>query len=143
MQNRSINIMHPNGGNMFMMANRKAMEIIASIHVSFIWWLNFDSKENGAKKSFSRETKAWISCILMKKISLWWPIIKEMKINMSIHVSLNWRIKFDSIKNGGKKSFSRETKASISCILMRRTCLWWPIVKEREIITSIHVCLIW
>ena len=36
-------------------------------------------------------------------------------------------------KNGNKKSFSYETKASISLILTRRMCLWHPSRKERRL----------
>ena len=48
-------------------ANKKKMEIIRSIHVCFISWMNFDYKENGGKKSFSWKSKASISCILVWK----------------------------------------------------------------------------
>ena len=33
------------------------MEITISIQVCLIWWMNFDSKENGGRKSFSYKTK--------------------------------------------------------------------------------------
>ena len=48
---------------------------------------------------------------------------------------------FDSKENGGKKSISYEHKASISCIIMWRSCLWCPITKKMEIIMRIHVHL--
>ena len=38
--------------NMFMVPNHKKTEIIMRIHVCLIWWENFDSKENGKRKSF-------------------------------------------------------------------------------------------
>ena len=41
---------------------------------------------------------------------------------------------FDTEENGGKKCFSCKTKASMSCILVRRMCLWCQII---------HVCLFW
>ena len=46
-------------------------------------------------------------------------------------------------KNGHKRSFSYETKASISLIPMRRMCLWCPIMKRKEIILWVHVYPIW
>ena len=52
-------------------------------------------------------------------------------------------VKFDSKKNGRKKIFSCKTKTSTSYILIRWTCLWWPITEEMKIIMSIHVYLIW
>ena len=44
-----------------------------------------------------------------------------------------------SPKNGGKKSFSYETKASMSFIPMRIMHLWFSIMKRNEIIMRIHV----
>ena len=50
------------------------------------------------------------------------------------------RTNFDSKENHGKKSFSNETKASISFIPLRRMCLWCQIMKRKEIIMWICVC---
>ena len=44
-----------------------------------------------------------------------------------------------TLKNNGKRSFSYETKASMSFIPIRRMSLWCPIMKRKEIITWIHV----
>ena len=44
------------------------------------------------------------------------PITKEIEIIMSIQVCLISRMNFDYKENGGKKSFSCKSKASISCI---------------------------
>ena len=44
---------------------------------------------------------------------------------------------------GNKRSFSYDTKASISLIPMRRTCLWCLIVKWNEITMCIHVYPNW
>ena len=103
--------------------------------------MNIGSKESGKGKSFSCETKAPISCIPMGRTCLWWPIQKLGEIITSIQICLIQRTNFDLKENGGKKSFSYETKAPISCIAKGRTCLWWPILILREIIMSIHVCL--
>ena len=43
-------------------------------------------------------------------------------------------------KNGGKKMFSYQTKASLPFIPISRMCLWCPIMKSKEIISCIHVC---
>ena len=46
---------------------------------------------------------------------------KKMEIIMSIQVCLISQMNFDYKENGGKKSFSCKSKASILCIPMRRT----------------------
>ena len=61
---------------------------------------------------------------------------------MWIYVYPNRKTNFNS-KNGNKKSFSYETKVSISFIAMRRMCLWCPIMKRKEIIIWIHVYPNW
>ena len=53
-----------------------------------------------------------------------------------------WKMNFNS-KKGNKRSFSYETKASISFIRSRRMCLWCPIMKRKEIVLWIHVHLNW
>ena len=86
--------------------------------------------------------KAPISCILMRKKCFCSPITKLVEIIMGVHVGLVERVNFRSQENGRKKSISCKTIAPMSCIPMARTCLWWPITKFVEIITSIHVYLI-
>ena len=97
------------------------------------WKTNFNFK-NGRNSSFSYETKASISFILMKTMCLWCPIMKWMEIIMYP----NWMANFNS-KNGRKRCFSYETKPLISFIPMRRMCLWYLIIKRKEIIMWIHV----
>ena len=46
-------------------------------------------------------------------------------------------------KNCNKRSFSYETKASISLIPTRSMCLWFPIMKRRAIIMWIQVYANW
>ena len=41
----------------------KEMEIIMSIQVCLVLWMNLDYRENGGKKSFSCQLKVLISCI--------------------------------------------------------------------------------
>ena len=97
------------------------------------WNTNLNSKI-GNKRSFSYETKASISLILMRRTCLWCPIMKKKVIIMWIHVYPNWNTNF---------SFSYDTKASISLIPTRRTSLWCPIMKWNEIIMWIHVYPNW
>ena len=67
---------------------------------------------------------------------------KKMEIITSIQACLISWMNTNYKENGGKKSFSCQTKESISCIPIKRTCLWWQITKEAETIIGIHVCLI-
>ena len=102
---------------------------------------NFNSKI-GNKRSFSYETKASISLIPSRRMCLWFPIMKRKEIIIWIHVYPNWKTYFNS-KIGNKKSFSYETKASISLIPKKRMCLWCPITKKKVIIMWIHVFSNW
>ena len=111
------------------------------IHVYPNWNTNFNSKI-GNKRSFSYETKASISLIPMRRTSLWCPIMKWNEITIWIYVYPNWKTYFNS-KIGNKRSFSFETKASISLIPTRRMCLWCPIMKRKEIVMWIHVYRNW
>ena len=43
------------------------------------------------------------------------------------------------LKNGGQKSFSYGTKASMSFIPIKRMSLWFPIMKRKKNIMGIHV----
>ena len=66
----------------------------------------------------------------------------EKKGDHYVYLSLSqFTDKFWLQKNDGKKSFFYETKASMTFILMRRICLCCPIMRRKEIITCIHVCL--
>ena len=106
------------------------------IHVYPNWKMNFNFK-NGRKTSFSYETKASKSFIPKERISLWCPIMNWKEIIMWIHAYPNWKTNINS-KNGNKRSFSYEAKASISFIPTRSMCLWCPIMKRKEIITWIQ-----
>ena len=119
------------------------MKIITRFHICFIWKTSFDYIKN-REKSFSYKTKASISCTLIKRTYIG-KITKRMEIITRIHVCLFWCLNLDSKENGGKKSFSCKTQASISYILMRRMCLQCPIIimKRMKITTWIHVCLFW
>ena len=65
LQIQSINIVYPNEVNKIVVPLKTRMEIITSIQVCIISWMDFDYKENGEKKSFSCESKASVSCIPM------------------------------------------------------------------------------
>ena len=112
-----------------MMPNHEKKVIIMWIHVHSKWNTNFNSKI-GNTRSFSYETKASISLIPKRRMCLWCPITKRKEIIMGIHVYPNWNTNFNS-KIGNKRSFSYETKASISLIPERRMCLWRAITKKR------------
>ena len=111
------------------------------IHVYPVWKMYFNSKI-GNKKGFYYEAKASISLIPSRRICLWFPIMKRKEIVMWIHVYHNWKTNLNS-KIDNKRSFSYETKASISLIPSRRMCLWFPIMKRKEIIMWMHVYPNW
>ena len=115
----------------------KRKEIIIWIHVYPNWKAYFNSKI-GNKRSSSYETKASISLIPERRMCLWSPITKKKIIITWIHDYPNWNTNFNS-KICNKRSFSYETKASMSLIPKRRMCLWCPITKRKEIIMWIDV----
>ena len=57
LQIQGSNIVYPNVENMIVMPITKRMEIIMSIQVCLISWMNFDYKENGGKKAFLANPK--------------------------------------------------------------------------------------
>ena len=99
----------------------KRKEIVMWIHVYPNRKMNFISK-NGRKRSFSFESEATKSFIRTRGMHLYCPIMKRKEIIMWIHVYPNWKTNFDS-KNGRKRCFTFESKASKSFITTRRTCL--------------------
>ena len=78
----------------------------------------------------------------MRRTCLWCPIMKRKKIIIWIYVYPNWKTNFNT-KYNYKRSFSNETKASISFIPWKRMCLWCSIMKRKEIVTWIHVYPNW
>ena len=105
----------------------KRKGIIMWIRVYPYWKMNCNSK-NGKKRSSSYESKASISFIPKRRMNLWCPIIERKEITTWIQVYPKWKMSFSS-KNGRKRSFCYETKASISLIPIRRMCLWLPIME--------------
>ena len=120
----------------------KGIKIIIRIHVCLFWQINIDSKENGGEKNFSWETQTSTSCITMRWKYLCSPITKWIEILQESMFTFFGRWTLHK-ENGGKKSFSQETQASISCIPIKRKCLWYPITKRMDTITRIHVHLFW
>ena len=114
----------------------KRKEKITWIYFYPNWQMKFDSKNWWKEKLF-----LWCqninSFIPMSKMSLWFLIMKRKEIITWIHVYPNWQINLDS-KNGGKRSFSYETKASMSFIPIRKMSLWFTIMKRKGIITRIR-----
>ena len=101
----------------------------------------FNSKI-GNKMSFSYETKASKSLIPKRRMCLWCPITKRKEIIMWIDVYPNWNTNFNS-RISNKRSFSYETKASVSLTPPRRMCLWFPIMKKKVMIMWIDVYPNW
>ena len=115
----------------------KRKEIIMWICIYTNWKMNFNSK-NYRMRSFSYEAKAIISLIPMKRKCLWSLITKRKKIIMWICVCPTRWTNINS-KTGRKRSFSYETKALMSFITMRKMCLWFLIMKTKEILVNPHV----
>ena len=61
------------------------------------------------------------------------PNHEKKGIIMLIHVCPNQKMYINS-KNGRKRCFPYETKASISFIPMKTMCLWCPIKKKRGLL---------
>ena len=115
-----------------MVPNHKKKEIIIWIHVFPNWKTYFNSKI-GNKRSFSYETKASIPLLPKRRMCLWCLITKRKEIIMWINVYPNWNKNLNS-KISNKRSFSYDTKSSISLIPKRRMCLWSPITKKRRLL---------
>ena len=109
---------------------KKRKEIVMWIHVYLNWNTNFDC-EKGNRRSISCKIKASVSLIPSRATCLWCQIMKGKEIIMWIHVYSNRNTNFNS-KKGNKRSFSYDTKASISLIPTRRTSLWCPIMKHKR-----------
>ena len=89
----------------------RRMDIIRIlVHLSY--GMNFDSRENGGKKSFFGEIKASILRAPIKGTCFHSPIMKRVHIITRIHVHLTWWMKIDWKENDRKKSFSCKMKAS-------------------------------
>ena len=103
--------------------------------------MNFNTKNDG-KGSLTYETKASMSFIPMRRMSLGCLIMKRKSIAMGIHVCPNWQINLNN-KNDGQRNFSYKTNASMSFILIRRMSIWCPMKRRKGIIMWIHVYRNW
>ena len=97
LQNESINVVCPNKEKNIMVPNHKKEGIIMWIYICLSLKTNFDSKKWSEEKLFY-EIKASMSFILVRRMSLLFPIMKREKIIMSIHGYPNWQTNFDSKK---------------------------------------------
>ena len=120
LQFQIIHMMYPNVDNMIVMPITKGREIIVSIQVCVISWMNFDYKENGGKKLFLQIQSLNIVYPNVENMIVV-PMIKRMEIIMSIHICLIRWMNFGYKENARMKGFSCKSKVSILCILMRRT----------------------
>ena len=78
----------------------------------------------------------------MRRMNLWCTImIKKRLLCDSAFDQIDWQTLI--LKNGGKKSFSNETKASMSFVQIRGMSLWCPIMKRTKIVMWIRVCPNW
>ena len=115
----------------------KGKKTIMWIHVYANWQTNTESKKWWQVKFFLWN-QSINSFILMRRMNWWCLIFKRKEIIMWIHVCPNWWTNTNS-KNGRKRSFSCESKGSISFIPMRKMCSWCPIMKKRDY--HINPCL--
>ena len=99
------------------------METIMSIHVCLISWMNFDYKENVGKEMLVLQIQSTDIVFFGVENMIVVQIRQRMKNIMSIHVCLISQMNFEHGQNGGKKSFSCNSKALMSCIQMLRTWL--------------------
>ena len=116
----------------------KGEVIIICIHVCPKWRTNFNSEENGGRKSFSNKTKTsvhlpqWENEFMVPKHEK----KKRLLCELVLILIGRWTL---IPKNSEKRGFSYETKASISFIPMTRMSLWCLIMKRKEIIMWICV----
>ena len=90
------------------------------IQVCFLLRVNFDHKANGEREAFLANPMHQYHGLNEEKMIVV-PLTKRVEIIMSIQVCLISRLNINYEENGGKKTFSCESKASISYILMRKT----------------------
>ena len=83
-----------------------------------------------------------MSFIPIWRMSLWFLIEKKRRLLCEyVFIPIErWTL---ILKNGGKGSFSYETKASILFIPIRKMHLWCPVMKRKKIIARIRVYPNW
>ena len=92
----------------------KKKKITIWIHVCCNWKTNLNTKNDG-KWSFLYETKASMSFIPMRSMSLWQPIMKRMKITIWVHVCPNWQMNFNAKKFWKEKFFMWNQSINVIC----------------------------
>ena len=114
--------MYPDVENMIVVPIMKTLEIIMSIQVCLTSWMNINYKENSGKKRLFLQIQS-INIMYPNMVNM---IVvpnnkKKVEIITSIQVCLISQMNFDYKENGGKKSFSTKSKASIPRISMGNT----------------------
>ena len=111
----------------------KRKEIIMWICVCPNRHMNFDSKKWWEEKLFLWNQASMLFS-RVSRMTLWCPIMKKKRRLLCeyVFVLINTRTLIQ--KNGVKKSFSYETKASMSFSRISRTSLWFLIMKRKDII---------
>ena len=74
-------------------------------------------------------------------MSLWCPIMKKRRLLCESEFFPNNKLNL-TLKNDGKRSFSYETKASMSIIPMSRMSYWYQSWKERRLLCESEFVLI-
>ena len=86
--------------------------------------------KNEGKKRFSYQANASMSSIRKRRMYLWCLIVKKRRfLCASMFVTID-EIALNP-KNGGRKSFFYQSKASMSSFPMTRMFLWCPIMKKK------------
>ena len=94
-----------------------------SIQVCLISWMNFNYKENWGKKKLFLKIQGVNIMYPNGENTIVVPKAMKMDIITSIDVCPISRVNINYKENGEMKSFSCKSKASISCVPMRRTWL--------------------
>ena len=124
--------------NMILVPITKRMDIIMSIYVGLISWINLMIRKMVERKAFLTKSKhqyctsQWGEHDCSAHNKKYGDYFENPSLNHS-------RKNFDYKENGEKKSFSCKSKASISCIPMWRTWVAVPVAKRMEIIVSKQV----
>ena len=100
--------------------------------------MNFNFKK-WWKETYFYETKASMSFIPMRRMSLQCPIMKKWRLLCEPVFVLTGKLTL-TLEKDRKRSFSYKTKASISFIPVTRISLWSLIMNRKEIIMWIHAC---
>ena len=119
----------------------KRKEITIWVRVCPNWEKKFNSKKGWKEKLFLWNQR---SKIIYPNKKNEFMVLNNKKMEIIIWISVcpndKWTL---TLKNDGKRSFSFETKASMSFIPTRRLRLWCLIMKRKEITMWIRVYPNW